>query len=147
MAILSAPRVECQVYYVPVKVRRPSSRYIKKYKKEYRKKRNKRERLHGRVKRRVVGISTDSSAVGDCSPQESIFEIQRARAHLTKTRPHMKKLLRGGRALGSARCVLQTELKFGIFPNLSAVEHPLRAALPPQAETRRRTMGTRKVCS
>ena len=101
MAILSAPRVGCQIYYVPVKIRRPSSRYIKKYKKEYRKKRNKRERLHGWVKRGGVGISTDSSAVGDCSPQESMFEIQRARAHLTKTRPHMKKLLRGGRALGS----------------------------------------------
>ena len=57
--------------------------------------------MHGWVKRGGVGISTDSSAVGDCSPQESILEIQRARAHLTKTRPHMKKLLRGGRALGS----------------------------------------------
>ena len=103
MAILSAPRVGCQIYYVPVKVRRPSSIYIRKYKKEYRKKRNKRERLHGWVKRVGVGvgISTDSSAVGDCPPQESILKIQRARAHLTKTRPHMKKLLRGGRALGS----------------------------------------------
>ena len=100
MAISSAPRVGCQIYYVPVKVRRPSSRYIKNYKKNIEKK-NKRERLHGWVKRGGVGISTDSSAVGDCSPQESILEIQRARAHLTKTRPHMKKLLRGGRALGS----------------------------------------------
>ena len=100
MEILSAPRVGCQIYYVPVKVRRPSSRYIKK--KEYRKKRKKRGRWRGWVKRGGVGISTDSSAVGDCSPQESILEIQRARAHLTKTRPHMKKLLRGGRALGSA---------------------------------------------
>ena len=33
MAILSAPRVGCQIYYVPVKVRRPSSRYIKNIKK------------------------------------------------------------------------------------------------------------------
>ena len=69
------------------------------------------------------------------------MKIQRARAHWRETRPHMKKLLRGGRALGSA-AKARAKAKKGYQQDFLSTEdidimgpHVIRAILDPFAET------------